>query len=177
MERAPSFLSFGERLFLRKNVAESAGQLEHDDSADDEHDSQDTPEGERVIPEQNPDGHGPGGTDSGPDGVGSPDGDCFLGQVEEKAANDHRDHSHDGAADFMSVGNFESYGPRDFEEPRYDEIKPCHIDSLFLRTAQRPKWPQRLSGREPFIKICRQQSPLRPAYSLDSGGLHESNSH
>ncbi len=122
----------------------STCQLEHDDSADDEHDSQDAPEGERVVPEQNPDDHGTDGTDSGPDGVSGPDGDCFLGQVEEKAADDHRDHGDEGAADFMGVGHFEANGPGDFEAARYDEINPCHISSHTL--GARSRGPNDLRG-------------------------------
>lgn len=69
----------------------SIRDFEEDDAGEDEGDTKEAKERGGVVEEDDADEEGGSGADAGPDGVGSADGDVFLGDEEEDATERHGD--------------------------------------------------------------------------------------
>lgn len=111
-------------------------QLQGHDADDDQDDPQVTA-GTRGIAKE-PDAHeeGAGGADPGPDRISRSQGNVFLGQPQEAAAEGQRTQSQQDAEKTLpgSLGELEADRPPDFKQTREHEIYPTQGDAPLLPT-------------------------------------------
>lgn len=85
------------------------------------------------MEEDDADEEGGGGADAGPDGVGSADGDVFLGDEEEDATERHSDdceENPDDAGGGMERSKLHANRPANFAHSGEEEIKPRHTGKM-----------------------------------------------
>lgn len=105
------------------------GNFQQNDAADDENDAEPAVKGGTVAENQNAEQKRSHGADTRPNGVGDADGNMFLCQIKECAAQGHGSHREDDPDDFMlrQMRHFKTKRPADFKQRRRNQINPGHV--------------------------------------------------
>lgn len=122
------------------------GNFQQNDAADDENDAEPAVKGGTVAENQNAEQKRSHGADTRPNGVGDADGNMFLCQIKEYAAQGHGSHREDDPDDFMlrQMRHFKTKRPADFKQRRRNQINPGHVVLLagYIVLKTRKKEPE-----------------------------------